>query len=104
MTIAQLAIEHQQYKRGHTRPNEGQQAGENTSDADDGEPPSRRYLATSSGNRRPQRQDAVGDRVKAPHEGQGQQGEARPNKGQDTEGDRGYAPQQQQPPIFREFA
>jgi len=28
----------------------------------------------------------------------------RPAKGQDSKGYRGYAPQQEQPPIFREFA
>src|SRR5215468_8997621 len=45
--------EHQQYQRGHAWPNESQCAGNNASDADNGEPPSRRYLAAFAGNRRP---------------------------------------------------
>src|SRR6478672_1457266 len=45
--------EHQQYQRRHAGPDESQRAGENTGNADNGEPPSWRYLATSAGNRRP---------------------------------------------------
>ena len=91
--------EHQKDEGGEAGSQEGEQPREYAGDPGHRKPPARLRTAALADDSRPQRDDAVDQRVGAPQEGEGDQRQAGHGEGQHAEQDRRHPAQEKQPPI-----